>query len=206
LYKNFNIKGALMKNGFRVPPQPSKKEQQRKTDTELQNLQMSVRISQMMLQQVMQNMKSMGEDLGSALNQLYELQYKYSALQKHLSLDTKALDKIANEQRLKDFDEASAKADERDQLETADVVSADSVVTITSTAQDESGQDKGIFRSRLKLSDSGVPELISQLTGKKVTDKVTVTLNGLSHEIELLSIKNPKVKEASETQTQEVTH
>jgi hypothetical protein len=186
----------MMKKGFRVPPKADRIAQ---LETEMQNLQMAGRISQMMVQQLLQNNKAIGEDLGSALNQLYELQYKYSALQKHLNLDVNALNKIANEQRLKDFEEASVKADERDGLVTAELASNDSVVTITSTAQDASGVDAGIFRSRLKLSESGSPGLISALTGKKVGDKVTVELNGLQHEVELLAIKDPK-------QVEEVAH
>jgi len=194
-----------MKNGFRVPPQPSKKEQQRKTDTELQNLQMSIRISQMMIQQLMQNIKSIGEDLGNAINQLYDLQYKYAALQKYLNLDVEALDKIVNEQRLKDFEEAAAKADVRENLETADIVTEDSTIIITSVAKDDVGQDKGIFRSRIKLSESGVPDLIKQLIDKKVGEKITVTLNGLQHEVELLSIKKPKVVDQTQ-EAPEATH
>ncbi|MDF0679189.1 MAG: hypothetical protein P0107_09195, partial [Nitrosomonas sp.] len=142
------------------------------------------------------------EDLSYSLNQQYELQYKYTALQKHLNLDAEALNKIANEQRLADFDEASAKQDKKDNLTAATTVSADSTVTITSIAKDEAGNDRGIFRSRLKLSESGAPDLIKGLEGKSVGDRVTVTLNGVSHDVELLAIRNPVVAPA----TVEATH
>jgi hypothetical protein len=188
--------------GFRVPPQGSNKDKFGALDTELKNLQMAGRVSQMMVQQLMQNLKSMGDDLGSALNQLYELQYKYTALQKYLNCDVTTLDKIANDQRLVDFNEAAIKADQRDNLTSSDEATADSTVTFTSVAKDDAGNDKGIFRSRIKLSESGVPDLISGLTGKKVGDKVQVKLNGLDHEIELLAIKN----NSSVEQTQEAVH
>jgi hypothetical protein len=181
-----------MKNGFRTQPQPSRKQAQQQTNAELENLQMSVRVSQMMIQQLMQNVKNMGDDLGNAFNQLFELQYKYNAIQKHLNLDSATLASIANEQRLEDFNEASVKADLKEDLDRVDVVDADSTITITSSATDESGQDRGIFRSRLKLSESGVPDLITKLTGKRIGEKVTVALNGINHEIELLSIRSPK--------------
>jgi len=190
--------------GFRVPAQASKKEQFRELETELKNMQMASRISQMMTQQLMQSVKTMSEDLGSALNQLYILQYKYSALQKHLNIAPEVLNEIQNQQRLVDFNEAAAKADTKDALLVADVVSADSTVTITSTAKDAEGNDVGLFRSRLKLSESGVPELITSLTGQKVGTKVSVTLNNILHEVELLSIRNPS--QATETVLQEVTH
>lgn len=185
-----------MKKGFRVPPQPSKKEAFNELKTELANLQMAGRISQMMTQQLMQSVKAMSDDLGSALNQLYELQYKYNAVQKLLKLDQQELNNIANEQRLVDFNDASAKQDVKENLINADVVEKDSTVTITSIAKDEKGNDSGIFRSRLKLSESGVADLISGLEGKRVGDKVSVKLNGLDHEVELLSIRNPAQVEA----------
>lgn len=186
----------MVKKGFRVPPQKSKGDQFNELRTELANMQMAGRISQMMTQQLMQSVQTMSQDLGAALNHLYELQYKYEAVTKHLKLDEKTLTDIANAQRLIDFDEASAKQDARDGLLNADVVSAESTVTITSVATDEKGKDRGIFRSRLKLSESGVPELNSALDGKKVGEKVPVKLNGVDHEVELLAIRNPSQAEA----------
>lgn len=182
--------------GFRVPPQGSKKDQLSELKTELANLQMAGRISQMLTQQMMQSVKAMSDDLGAALNQLYELQYKYNAVSQHLKLDEKVLNDIANQQRLVDFNDAAAKQDVKDGLVAADTVGADSTVVITSTATDEQGKDRGIFRSRLKLSESGVPDLISGLAGKKVGDKVTATLNGISHQVELLAVLNPAPVEA----------
>lgn len=188
--------------GFRVPPQPTKKEAQNQVATELANLQMAGRISQMMTQQLMQSVKTMSDDLGYALNQLSELQYKYGAAVKALNLSPEELNKIGNDQRLVDFNEASAKADVKEGLEAADAVAENSTVTITSTAKDPEGNDRGIFRSRLELAKSGVPALISGLQGQAAGAKVTVQLNGLDHEVELLSIRNPKVVEA----TAEVSH
>lgn len=188
--------------GFRTQPQGSKKDQFNELKTELSNLQMAGRISQMMTQQLMESVKGMSEDLGSTLNQLYELQYKYTAIQKHLNLDVNTLNKLANEQRLIDFNEASAKQDAKDGLVVADTVSADSVITITSVATDDQGNDRGIFRSRLKLSESGVPDLITALTDKKVGAQVVVKLNGVEHTVELLTIRNPMTVET----TAEVSH
>jgi hypothetical protein len=195
-----------MKPGFRVPAQASKKEELRQIKTELANLQMAGRISQMMTQQLMQSLKNMSDDLGAALNQLYELQYKYNAVTQNLNLDPEVLNKLANEQRLKDFNEAAAKQDVKDNLLESDTVGAESTVTITSTAKDEQGNDRGIFRSRLKLSESGVPDLIKGLDGKKVGDKVIVKLNGIDHEVELLSVRNPAPQPEVAAPAAETTH
>ena len=177
--------------GFRIPAQPSRKESQQKVDTELQNIQMASRISQMMTQQLMQNMKGISEDLSNISVQLYELQYSFSAVKKHLNLDDEVINSIANNQRLQDFEEASAKADSKEGLLPSDAVDINSTITITSEAKDEEGNDRSIFRSRIKLSESGVPEMIANLTGKKVGEKLIVKLNGINHSVELLGIKNP---------------
>lgn len=191
-----------MKNGFRVPPQASKNEQMRELQVELKNQEMATRISQMMIKQLMESLKSVSEDLGFALNQLSELQYNYGALQKHFNIPAETLNNLANAQRLIDFNEASAKEDIKSNLLTVDEVSADSIITLTSDAKDEEGKDRGIFRSRIKLSESGSPDLITALTGKKVGDKVQVKLNGIDHLVEVLSIKNaPVALEASTTET-----
>ena len=188
--------------GFRVPPQPNKKEAQQQVATELQNLQMAGRISQMMTQQLMESVKQMSTDLGFALNQLSELQYKYGAVVKALNLSADDLNKIGNEQRLIDFDEAALKQDAKDGLVAGDVVEAGSTVTLTSTAVDPEGNDRGIFRSRILLAESGVPDLITGLAGKKVGDKVVAKLNGLDHTVEILAIRNSVPTEA----TPEATH
>jgi hypothetical protein len=181
-----------MMKGFRVPAQATKKEQFRSMDTEMKNLQQSVRISQMMLKQMMDNMQGMANDISNAMNQLYEMQYKYIAIKEHLNLDPSALDSIANRHRLVDFEVASAKQDTQDNLEVGATVETDSTIVITSAAVDATGADKGIFRSRLKLSECGVPSLIADLAGKQVGDRVQVKLNDVDHLVELLAIRNPK--------------
>jgi hypothetical protein len=194
-----------MRNGFRSAPQASKKDRLSSLETELKNMSTAARISQMMIQQLLSNMKGMGDDLGAALSQLTELQYKYTALQKHLNLDTAALDKVANEQRLKDFEAGSIAADAKENLQVADVVGADSTITITSTSTNDKGEDGGIFRSRLKLAECGVPDMITALTGKTVGSKTDVKLNGINHVVEILAIRNP-VEAPAEQAAPEVTH
>lgn len=184
-----------MKKGFRVPPKQSKKDELSQLRAELDNVQMANRVSQMLIQQLMQSVKGVTEDLSAALNQLYDLQYKQNGIQKLLKVDTKALNDVIAKQRLADFEDAASKQDAKDGLVVAEVATKDSTVVITSTAQDEEGNDRGIFRSRIKLSESGVPQLIDALTGKTVGDKAVVKLNGFDHEVELLSIRETVVKE-----------
>lgn len=174
--------------GFRQPAETSKKEQLKSFKTELSNMQMAGRISQMMIQQMMQNNKAVSEDLGRAMGLINELQYKLLAVQKVSGLNVDDLSKVADELRLKDFNEASDNEDTKDGFTAADTVSPDSTVILTSEAAD----GKGIFRSRIKLADCGVPALITELAGKSVGTKVTVALNGADHTVELLGVRNPK--------------
>lgn len=176
--------------GFRQQAQPTTKDKFRSFEAELKNLQMATRMTQMMLQQLLQSSKNMGEDLSKLFQIVNELQYKSIAIQRAANLDNDQLAATANELRLKDFQEASDKQDQAEGFEAIDAVEEDSTVILTSTTK--TTPDAGIFRSRIKLSDSGVPDLINGLTGKPVGTKVSVKLNNTEHEVELLGIRRPK--------------
>jgi hypothetical protein len=178
-----------MKNGFRQQPQSNRKEKLANLDTRLANLEMSSRISQMMTQQLMQNMRNMQEDLGRSLGIISELQYKILAVQEASGLDLTQLNAIANGKRLKDFDEASDREDADKGFTVGTAVDDKSTVIITSKT--EGGADAGIFRSRIELARCGVPDLITAFTGREVGAKALIKLNGVEHEVELLAIRQP---------------
>lgn len=177
-----------MKNGFRQVPQAGRKERIREMDAELKNLSMASRISQMMTQQLMQNLKGMHDDISRSLNVLNELQYKILAIQEASGLDVAKLNEIANRYRLADFNQASDKEDAEQGFTVSDVVNEASTVILTSTTEEK---DRGIFRSRLKLSECGVPDLIKAFMGREVGAKALLQLNGVDHEVELLAIRQP---------------
>jgi len=174
--------------GFRQQPQESRKERLRNIEAELKNMTMAARVSQMMTQRLMENMQNMSQDLGRALGLISELQYKILAVQKVSDLDVNALKAVSDELRLKDFDEASDKEDIDQQFTTGALVDKDSTVILTSTTAEA---DKGIFRSKLKLAECGVPDLIAGLMERPVGTKVEVQLNGVLHTVELLGIRQP---------------
>lgn len=176
-----------MKRGVKLEPKLNKTEQIASMDKELKNVQMSVRVSQMMLQQLLQSMQTMQKDLGKAFGTINELQYKMLAFQSVANVDLVAMEAKANEFRLKDFNEASDAEDVASNFTVGDVVQEDSTVILTSTAADGTG----LFRSRIKLAESGVPALVEGLTGKTVGTKVKCVLNGVEHEVELLGVRNP---------------
>jgi|GEM_PF-3923191 len=175
-------------NGFRQQPQGSKKEKLRALETELQNATMANRISQLMIKQMLQNSQAMQEDLSKALNLITDLQYRTLALQKVTNVDMTQLASVADELRLKDFNEASAKENAEKNYAVGTTVNDESVVVITSTTD---VADQGIFRSKLKLADCGVPDLIKAFNGREVGAKAVVKLNGIDHTVELLEVLQP---------------
>jgi hypothetical protein len=180
----------MSNNGFRVQPQASKKDKLRELETYVSNLTAASRITQAMIQQLLQNNKNMGEDLNKTMGMLNELQYKILAMQK---LSPVSALKVAEEVellKLNDFNEASDKEDAQKGYTVLDTVEDSSnIVILTSTTS--SVPDKGIFRSKITLSEAGVPDLVSGLVGKPVGTKVSVKLNGEEHLVELLGVRKP---------------
>lgn len=173
--------------GVKQAPKLNKTETIMSMDKEIKNLQMAGRVSQMMVQQLMQNLQNMSQDLSKAFKVINELQYKVLAMQGVGNFDTAALTAKADELRLNDFAEASDSEDKSGNFTIGEVVQDDSTVIITSTT----AAGEGIFRSRIKLAECGVPALIRDLAGKPVGTKVTCQLNGEDHTVELLGIRNP---------------
>ncbi|CAM6003902.1 unnamed protein product [Sphagnum balticum] len=177
-------------------PQSSRKERLQELDVRLKNLEMASRISQMMTQQLMQNLKPMHEDLTRVTGLIQELQYKVLAAQKVSGLSVEALNDAANAMRLSDFNEASDKEDAQQGFTIGTTVNEQSTVILTTTTEEK---DRGIFRSRLKLSECGVPDLIAAFMGREVGAKALVQLNGLEHEVELLGIRQPAAPAVDQT-------
>jgi hypothetical protein len=186
--------------GFRTAPQANRKEKLRELETRLTNLEMASRISQMMTQQIMQNLKPMHEDIGRALGIISELQYKILAYQKVSGLDVTKLNEVANGLRLTDFCEASDKEDAERGFTNGTIVDESSTIILTSITEEK---DRGIFRSRIKLSECGVPDLIKAFMGREVGAKALVQLNGVQHEVELLAIRQPAPEPVSGDSTEQ---
>jgi hypothetical protein len=176
-----------MMRGVRQDPKPTKTEQLIALDKELKNLQMAGRVSQMMIQQLMQSVQNLSKDVAKSFGVISEMQYKILAMQSVGNFDMAAMAAKAEELRLNDFIEASDAEDKAGNFTIGDVVQEDSTVIITSTTN----ENTGIFRSRIKLADCGVPALIRDLAGKPIGTKVTCQLNGEDHVVELLGVRNP---------------
>ena len=174
--------------GFRQQQQASRKDKLREMEVTLANSQAATRITQMMIQQLVQSNRRQSEDLARALGLINELQYKALAMQKLNNLDVTEMTKIANDLRLSDFNDASDKEDAEVGNAVGTTVNEDSIVILTSKTE---GSDQGIFRSKIKLADCGVPDLIAAFQGREVGAKALVKLNDVEHEVELLGIRQP---------------
>jgi sporulation protein YlmC with PRC-barrel domain len=176
----------MRRNGFR---EKSKGERFEALEQQVEQLAQAVRISQMLIQQFMQSNRSMQSDLGRTVGVMNDLQYRLLAYQEVSGVDIEALKAKADELRLKDYNEASDKEDAEKGLIPADTVeSVNDYVVISSTTPGEA-QDKGIFRSKFRISESGIAELMTGLIGKKVGETLEVKLADLNHVVEVLAIR-----------------
>ena len=155
----------------------------------VKQLQMTTKVNQMMLQQIGNSVSPMQNDLGELAARQRELQYRVLACQELLSLKLDDIEAKSLELQAKDFQESSDKEDADKSYIVADVVAENSAVIITSKTPEEE-EDKGIFRSKIVLSDIAIPELSESLLGKKVGDKVESDVNGVKHVIEVLGIRS----------------
>lgn len=188
-----------MSNGMKQQAAPSRKEKIKGLETEVQNMQMALRISQVLLQQLMQSMQNMTEDLNNTLGALNDLQYKVLAMQKVGKIDIAELAKTAEAMKLTDFEEAAAKQDAEEGLLPAITVTENSTVVITSTIDGK--PDSGLFRSRLSLKDPNVKDLKDAVLGKQVGTKFKLKIGNNEHDVELLAIREPSAPQASATES-----
>ena len=175
-------------------------------EKKVQQLEMTTRVNQMMLQQVGNTMGPMQGDLSEFIGRQRELQYRVLAVQELANLETDAIEAKSLELQVRDFEETSAKEDEEKNYTPTDVVAEDTAIIVTTTTPDEE-QDRGILRSKLLYSDISLPELAESLLGSKVGDTVDADINGVKHKVEVLGIRKvpePQPEEEAETNTQQV--
>jgi len=162
------------------------------------NLQMAVNISQAMIKNINSAGMKADKDISNIMGIVNDLQYRTLAIMENSVFNKEELNSAADSFKLRDFDKASDKEDIEKCLITGEITTADSIVIITSTSIGDDN-DSGIFRSKLAIKDTVLPELKEKLVGLKVGDHVTATINGREHDIELLGIREvPKKIEGDE--------
>ncbi len=185
--------------GMKQNKAPSTKDRIRELEVAMQNTQMAMQMSQMMVKHLTDQFQTFQNDLGSTMGMLNDFQYRTLAMLELGNFKTEDIDAKAEEFKLKDFNKASDKEDEIKGYINDDtgIVNEDSIVILTSSTPDLE-EDQGIFRSKFPMSECLTPELRESLLGSKVGDSIFSDLSGINHKITILGIKKVKDKKEEE--------
>lgn len=168
-----------------------------KLEKEVANLSMATRISQMLLKQMMEQNQKLSGDLRATTGMLNDYQYRFLALQGHLGVDVNKLAVDADGLKLKDWNDASDRDDVENKFVPANVVSDVTNTVIFASTTPDLPEDKGIFRSKVVLADTGSKEFIDAVLGKTVGDVFDVKLNNDLHRVTLLGVRVAPVSESA---------
>jgi uncharacterized coiled-coil protein SlyX len=184
--------------GMKLDKQGSVKNKIKELEVALQNTQMALQVSQMMIKHLTDQFKATQNDVASTMGMLNDFQYRTLAMLEVGNFNKDAIDAQAEIFKLKDFNDASIKEDaDKGYLEdTTGVVAEDSVIVITSRTP-SLAEDQGIFRSKFPMSECLTPALRQKLLGLKLNETTSIELGGVVHEVTILSIKKIKVADES---------
>jgi len=187
--------------GVKLNKQDSVKTKIKELEVALQNTQMALQVSQTMIKHILDQFKVTQGDLSSTMGMLNDFQYRTLAMLEVGNFDRNAIDKKAEQLKLVDFDNASAKEDtiKGYVIDNEGLVTENSVTTITSHTP-ELAEDQGIFRSKFPMSECLNPVLRQKLLGLRINDTVEADFNGAKHNITVLSIKKQLVTEEKSEQ------
>jgi uncharacterized coiled-coil protein SlyX len=176
--------------GMKLNKQASPKDRIKELEVALQNTQMALQVSQMMMKHITDQFKAVQTDLTNTMGMLNDFQYRTLAMLEVGKFNRDDIEQKAEELKLKDFDNASAKEDASNGYvdDLNGVVNENSIITITSNTPDLA-EDQGIFRSKFPMSECFTPALREKLLGLKLNDSVDTDVAGVRHKITILSIK-----------------
>lgn len=187
-----------MTKGFRTPPAAGTKDKFKELQTELANSQMAVRLTQMMVKQLLDQIQNIRLDTDNTMGMLNDFQYRTLAMLELSGISKKDIDKKADELKLADYNKASLAEDlAKGYVDDSNgVVGEDSVVTITSSTNGD--EDRGIFRSKFPMSECLTPSIKEKLMGLKVGDSFEEQIKNDLHKITLVSLSKATKKEEGE--------
>jgi hypothetical protein len=182
--------------GVKLNKQDSVKNKIRELEVALQNTQMALQVSQMMVKHLTDQFKATQNDLSSTMGMLNDFQYRTLAMLDVGNFDRQAIETKAEGLKLIDFNKASEKEDQLKGYidDSSGIVTENSVIVVTSSTPDLA-EDQGIFRSKFPMSECLTPSLRQKLIGLKLNDTVSVELNGATHNLTVLSIKKTVEKQ-----------
>ena len=153
-----------------------------------ETLSMGVRVSQMLVQQMMQRVSQLEERLAFVVSSNNDLQYRLLALQKTTNVDINLLQAEADRIKLEEWNKASEEDTKQRNLTPVQEVLDENTVVVISSTTPSLPEDKGIFRSKVSVAEIGSNEATEKFKGKKPGDKFELTLAGNTHLVELLEV------------------
>lgn len=177
---------------------PSQLDRLESLEKAAETLSMGVRVSQMLVQQLMGQLKQVQEQLHIKTSAVNELQYRQLALQKLTGVDLSALQKTSDEFRLEEWNRISLDDSKSKELVSSDKLESRDQTVVFSSSTPELPEDRGIFRSKVKVSELGSPEAESAFIGKSVGDTFAITLADHKHLVTILEILTGPTQEAGE--------
>ena len=182
--------------GMKLNKQASAKDRIKELEVALQNTQMALQVSQMMIKHMTDQFKAVQNDLTNTMGMLNDFQYRTLAMLDVGNFDRDDVERKAEALKLVDFDNASLKEDDQKGyvIDTDGIVNENSVITITSHTPDLA-EDQGIFRSKFPMSECLTPSLREKILGLKLNESTAVEIGGVKHNITVLSIKKSRVLE-----------
>ena len=152
-----------------------------------ETLSMGVRVSQMLVQQVGQQLQQLQEQNHIKSSMINDLQYRILALQKVTGVDLEKLQVEADYFKLEEWSKASSEDSAAKKLTEAKSVSSyDSVVVFTTSTPDL--KDGGIFRSKIRVSELGSATAMAEFLDKSAGDTFEVILADQKHVVTLLQV------------------
>lgn len=187
--------------GMKLNKQASSKDRIKELEVALQNTQMALQVSQMMIKHITDQFKAVQNDVTNTMGMLNDFQYRTLAMLEVGNFNREDIEQKAEALKLVDFDNASAKEDTQKGYvqDEAGVVGENSVITITSHTPDLA-EDQGIFRSKFPMSECLSPSLREKILGLRLNDTVEVDIGGIKHNITILSIKKTQIAEEKLTE------
>lgn len=165
------------------------KDKMRELDVAIQNVEMASRISQMMLKQVLEQFQGLRRDVDNSMGMLNDFQYRTLAMLELSGIKKEELEKLAESYKLVDYNKASDQEDtiKGYALDNEGSINENSIVIITSIT--DGNEDKGIFRSKFKMSECTTESLRNKLLGSKVGAVIDEEINGEKHTITVLGLR-----------------
>lgn len=164
----------------------------------LEQLMAVIQLNQVMIQRMSGAMNELSSDVLRLSSITNDLQYRLLAMIDLAGIDKDALQEKADTRKLLEFDAESLNKDNAEGLTIAATVdNTEDTVILTSSTPDEL-EDKGILRSRIKISEMNQPELEEKLMGRAAGDTVEAQLNGSRHMVTILGVRRATVQEKSE--------